>query len=64
MPRSLSSLFLTIALLSGAVVAQAPEVGTPAPKFTADAHDGSKVMFPVKDRWSVLAFYPKAATPG
>ena len=55
---------LAVLLLAAPLTAQLPKVGKPAPKFTAKAHDGTKVSFPVKGSWSVLAFYPRAATPG
>lgn len=51
-------------LLAGVVAAQIPAVGKPAPSFEATAHDGTKVSFPPKNQWAVLAFYPKASTPG
>ena len=42
-----------------------PEVGKPAPVFTAKDHDDKdvKVGGPSKT-WTVLAFYPKALTGG
>lgn len=54
----------TLVLLVGAVSAQMPEVGKPAPAFDAKANDGTSVSFPPAGHWSVLAFYPKAGTPG
>ena len=40
-------------------------VGTPAPAFTAVAHDGSKVdLAKLKGSYVVLYFYPKDDTPG
>jgi peroxiredoxin Q/BCP len=48
--------------------AAAPEplaVGTPAPAFTAIAHDGQKVeLAKLKGKEVVLYFYPKDDTPG
>lgn len=39
--------------------------GTPAPRFTLPAHDGSKVSLDdYAGRRVVLWFYPKADTPG
>ena len=39
--------------------------GTPAPKFTLPAHDGSSVSLDdYAGRRVVLWFYPKADTPG
>src|SRR4029453_19003670 len=46
----------------------APEllpVGSPAPTFTAVAHDGQKVdLAKLKGKYVVLYFYPKDDTPG
>ncbi|HEY8079500.1 MAG TPA: peroxiredoxin [Labilithrix sp.] len=40
-------------------------VGTPAPAFTATAHDGTVVKIPATDgKPVVLYFYPKDETPG
>ena len=43
-----------------------PEVGKPAPTFSLNDQEGRKVSVgPNEDGlWTVLAFYPKAATPG
>jgi hypothetical protein len=42
-----------------------PEVGKPAPAFRLNDHHGKAVEVGGKaDRWTVIAFYPKAATPG
>ena len=43
-----------------------PAVGKPAPDFRLNTQDGEIVQLSEhgKDRWTVLAFYPKAATPG
>ena len=42
-----------------------PEVGKPAPKFRVNDHTGKSVTVgEPSDYWTVLAFYPKAATPG
>ncbi|MBU1432049.1 peroxiredoxin, partial [Myxococcota bacterium] len=53
-------------LLLGCASAQPPKLGTPAPLFTAQTHDGKP--FDLKAReggpWTVLFFYPKAHTPG
>ncbi len=41
------------------------EIGTPAPEFRAEAHDGSVVnLSGLRGRKVVLWFYPKADTPG
>lgn len=42
-----------------------PEVGKPAPPVRLNDHGGDIVELGGKRaRWSVLAFFPKAATPG
>ncbi len=42
-----------------------PEVGKPAPAFRLNDHAGEAVGIGRKsDTWTVLAFFPKAATPG
>jgi len=42
-----------------------PEVGKPAPAFRLNDHTGKIVPFGGKhEHWTVLAFFPKAATPG
>ena len=63
-PRTLRSVFPVVILLAAAATAQMPEVGKPAPAFTSKNHEGVDTAFPPKGAWAVLAFYPKAATPG
>ena len=42
-----------------------PQVGQPAPAFRLNDHTGTAVHVGGKSKtWTVLAFYPKAATPG
>lgn len=42
-----------------------PAVGAPAPTFRLNDHLGSAVAVgAASERWTVVAFYPKAATPG
>ncbi len=42
-----------------------PEIGKPAPVFTAKDHEGKNVTVGGKSKtWTVLAFYPKALTGG
>ncbi|VEP14075.1 Peroxiredoxin Bcp [Hyella patelloides LEGE 07179] len=42
-----------------------PQVGQPAPDFTAKDRDGNNVsLTDYSDRWLVLYFYPKDNTPG
>ena len=60
LPRALC---LTLALV-GSLGAQMPEVGKPAPSFTCSDQAGNPVAFPPQGHWAVLAFYPRAATPG
>jgi len=52
----------TLGLQSGA---KKPEVGKPAPTLRLNDHRGNIVELGGKRaNWSVLAFFPKAATPG
>ena len=45
--------------------AKGPQVGQAAPAFVLNDHNGSAVAVGGKaDTWTVLAFYPKAMTPG
>ena len=42
-----------------------PEVGKPAPVIRLNDHTGTAVTVGgTAEAWTVLAFYPKAATPG
>jgi len=42
-----------------------PQVGEAAPAFRLNDHEGEAVSIGGKsDKWTVLAFYPKAMTPG
>ena len=42
-----------------------PEVGKPAPAFRLNHHEGEAVSVGGPQRkWSVVAFFPKAMTPG
>jgi hypothetical protein len=53
----------TLGLQSGAP--KKPEVGKPAPALRLNDHRGNIVELGGKRaNWSVLAFFPKAATPG
>lgn len=40
------------------------KVGAPAPTIRLNNTDGIPVQVASPDRWSLLAFFPKAATPG
>lgn len=43
----------------------APRVGASAPAFRVNDHEGDAVAVGGEaDHWTVLAFYPKAMTPG
>ena len=57
-----------ILLAAAALPAQGdpfPAIGKPAPVFTVKDHDGKDVTVGGKsETWTVLAFYPKAMTPG
>jgi len=58
----------TLLLVSSVLSAQSvpfPEVGKPAPVFTAKDQNGKPVTVGGKSKtWTVLAFYPKALTGG
>lgn len=67
--------FLACALALGALLAQDPHdeppgpqpptVGEPAPVFRLNDQDGAAVAVGGQSQtWTVVAFYPKAATPG
>jgi hypothetical protein len=61
----LSCVLLAPLLLQDSRPTGGPEVGKPAPAFRLNDHTGRIVAFGGKsDRWTVLAFYPKAATAG
>jgi hypothetical protein len=57
-------------LLAPLVFAQAekparPEVGKPAPAFRLNDHSGTaRAIGGKSENWTVLAFFPKAMTPG
>ena len=58
---------LTAVLLSGPQDEKAPDVGGQAPAVRLNDHDGkaARIGGPRKDgTWSILAFFPKASTPG
>jgi len=70
-------LFLSLVAATGLLLAQGtqegrptrPSIGDAAPAFRVNDHTGHAVrVAPPKDgeegRWTVLAFFPKAATPG
>ena len=66
-------LFLGLALLCAPLFAQGeikqaparPETGKPAPAFRLNDHEGRAVQVGGRaETWTVLAFYPKAATGG
>lgn len=56
--------WIPVLVLAAGLRAQAPAVGDRAPAFEAPAHSGKQLAFPAAKRWSVLAFYPRAGTPG
>ena len=70
----LKKLALALALVLPATLAQdeakrgpvLPEVGKPAPVIRLNDHEGRAVRLGpgASERWSVLAYFPKAATPG
>ena len=61
--RVLSSAAMVL-VLGASSAGQMLKVGQKAPSFTCQSHEGKDTTFPPKGQWAVLAFYPKAATPG
>ena len=65
-------LSLTIALATAAAMflqdveeQRPPEVGDPAPVFRLNDHEGRAVTVGGENpKWTIVAFYPKALTPG
>jgi thioredoxin-dependent peroxiredoxin len=55
-----------LSLVAALVVASAPKVGDVAPDFTATDTDGNSITLStmLKDGPVILAFFPKAFTPG
>ena len=59
---ALAALFAQDPLQKGPVL---PEVGKPAPEFRLNTHAGlSASIGGQSETWTVVAFFPKAATPG
>jgi hypothetical protein len=59
---ALASLFAQDLLPQGPTM---PEVGKPAPEFRLNTHEGVSASIGGKsETWTVVAFFPKAATPG
>jgi len=59
--------FIAIALLTAAAAAQALEVGDPAPEFSLQGSDGKTYTLATlldEHQGVVLAWFPKAFTPG
>lgn len=55
----------TVAKAAAQTAAQAPKVGEPMPRFRLNDHRGRAVTVGgPAEHWTVVAFYPKAATPG
>jgi peroxiredoxin Q/BCP len=70
MPARRSLLLVLLLAAGGGALAdeppKAPEVGKPAPAFRLNDHTGKAVAVGpgATKAWTVLAFYPKAMTPG
>ena len=65
MPRNqILSAVLLVAAVGTTANAQQPDVGAVAPAIKCKDHLGRETSFPPAGSWAVLAFYPKAATPG
>ena len=61
----LASFALVVAQESQSAEPAPPEVGQPAPAFRLNDQEGRIVEVGGKsDTWTVLAFFPKAMTPG
>ena len=55
----------TLAFFQDADEVRPPEVGDPVPAFRLNDQDGKVVAIGgEKPGWTVIAFYPKALTPG
>ena len=57
---------ISLSLVAALALASAPKVGDAAPDFTAKDTDGNSVTLStmLKDGPVILAFFPKAFTPG
>ena len=65
LPFALVGLLTLFAQDAPKQAAKRPEVGKPAPALRLNDHHGNIVELPGKSaNWTVLAFFPKAATPG
>ena len=68
MRRLLIPVALVAALLPGLQESKpdaGPKVGKPAPTARLNDHNGEVVAIGgAQEHWSILAFFPKAATPG
>ena len=62
--RQTLSVALLVAAASAMASAQGPNIGATAPTIKCKDHRGVETSFPPAGSWAVLAFYPKAATPG
>ena len=61
----IAGLFMSVALPFGALAAEAPQVGQPAPEFALPSQDGSPISLKAfRGKWVVLYFYPKDMTQG
>jgi hypothetical protein len=59
------ALFLAVPQESSKQAMKKPEIGKPAPAVRLNDHHGNIVELGGKRaNWTVLAFFPKAATPG
>jgi hypothetical protein len=59
------ALFIAVSQESSKQAMKKPEIGKPAPAVRLNDHHGNIVELGGKRaNWTVLAFFPKAATPG
>jgi thioredoxin-dependent peroxiredoxin len=64
-PLRLKFLVFCLTLIGGVTMADALEVGSPAPLFETKTHEDKPFSLAGrKGHWTVLYFYPKASTPG
>ena len=63
---SAAALVAAIILPQDVAAPTGPTVGKPAPELRLNDHTGKAVKLAgdKRDSWTVLAFFPKAATPG
>lgn len=62
---SIATVLAALLLVQGQAAPKQAEVGKPAPTFRLNDHSGKlQTVGGKSDSWTVVAFYPKALTPG